>query len=108
MYIIENYIYLLYLYVFKDTVTIMFSPHKNGSEKMFKKMLNNKSGQIGIGSIIGVMVLIIIATSLLPTINTYVADYNGTGSGLLQNVSLFVVIGVLLAAVVGAGLQDRF
>lgn len=68
-------------------------------------MFKNKSGQIGIGAIIAVMVLVIVATSLLPTINTSVADYNGTGSALLTNVPLFVVIGVLLAAVVGAGLS---
>ena len=79
----------------------MFSPHKHGSEKMFKQ----KKGQIGIGAIIAVMVLVIVATSLLPTINTSVSGYNGTGAALLTNVPLFVVIGVLLAAVVGAGLS---
>ena len=68
-------------------------------------MFKSRKGQIGIGAIIAVMVLVIVATSLLPTINTSVSGYNGTGSSLLTNVPLFVVIGVLLAAVVGAGLS---
>jgi hypothetical protein len=67
----------------------------------------SKTGQIGIGAIVGIMVVIIVATSLLPTISSTIATYtaaNGTGSALLSNVPLFVVIGVLLAGVVGAGM----
>ena len=68
-------------------------------------MFKSRKGQIGIGAIIAVMVLVIVATSLLPTINQSVGNYSGTGSSLLTIVPLFVVIGVLLAAVVGAGLS---
>jgi len=68
-------------------------------------MFASRKGQIGIGAIISVMVIVIVATSLLPTINTEVSNYSGTGSSLLTNVPLFLVIGVLLAAVVGAGLS---
>jgi hypothetical protein len=67
----------------------------------------SKKGQIGIGAIVAIMVVIIVATSLLPTISSTIATYtaaNGTGATLLSNVPLFVVIGVLLAAVVGAGM----
>lgn len=62
---------------------------------------------MGIGAIIAVMVLVIVATSLLPTIANAIGNYTGTGSALLTNVPLFIVIGVLLAAVIGAGL-NRF
>jgi len=65
----------------------------------------SKKGQIGIGAIVGVMVIIIVATSLLPTINQSIGNYSGAGSTLLGNVPLFLVIGVLLSAVVGAGLS---
>jgi hypothetical protein len=64
----------------------------------------SKRGQMGIGAIVGVLVLIVVAVALLPTINTSIAGYNGTGSDLLDNVPLFVVIGILLAAIAGAGI----
>jgi hypothetical protein len=64
-----------------------------------------KDGQVGISGIVAVMVIVIVATSLLPTISDAIGTYNGTGSGLLTNVPLFLVIGVLLAAVMGAGLS---
>lgn len=67
----------------------------------------SKRGQMGIGAIVAVLVLVIVAVSLLPTINDSVSDYataNGTGASLLSNVPLFVVIGVLLAAIGGAGI----
>lgn len=65
----------------------------------------SKKGQIGIGAIVSVMIIVIVATALLPTIETEIGNYTGTGSSLLTNVPLFLVVGVLLAAVVGAGLS---
>lgn len=63
-----------------------------------------KRGQMGIGAIVGVLVLVVVAVALLPTIGTSISNYNGTGDELLDNVPLFVVIGILLAAIAGAGI----
>ena len=70
-------------------------------------MDTDKRGQMGIGAIVGVLVLIVVAVALLPTINDSITAYsatNGTGADLLENVPLFVVIGILLAAIAGAGI----
>jgi len=66
--------------------------------------MDTKKGQMGIGAIVGVLVLIVVAVALLPTINTSIGNYTGAGSDLLANVPLFVVIGILLAAIAGAGI----
>ena len=67
-------------------------------------MDTDKRGQMGIGAIVAVLVLVVVAVALLPTINDSISDYNGTGATLLANVPLFVVIGILLAAIAGAGI----
>ena len=69
------------------------------------KLVKNDSGELSIGKVIGVVILIIIGLLMLPLVQDAVvsAQENATtdsSSTLLGMVTIFYILGIVLAAVV--------
>ena len=69
-----------------------------------KKLSRDGSGEIGVGQVIGVVILVIIGLLMLPLVQTAVTDAQNASSvaavdSLLGMVTIFYVLGIALAAV---------
>ena len=84
----------------------------SGGEKVFnrtksyfgKKLGRDLSGELGVGEVIGVVILVIIGLLMLPLVQSAVTDAQNASTvaavdSLLGMVTIFYVLGIALAAV---------
>ena len=69
-----------------------------------KKLSRDGAGEIGVGQVIGVVILVIIGLLMLPLVQSAVTDAQNSSSvaavdSLLGMVTIFYVLGIALAAV---------
>ena len=71
--------------------------------KLKLKLFKNKNGEMGVGKIIGVLIFVVIALALLPTVisavNAGANATTGTAHALVPLISVFYVIGVLVGSI---------
>lgn len=70
----------------------------------FKSLARDEDAGLSVGKVIGVVILVVIALAMLPLVTDAVTDAEGNTTGTAQTlvgmVTLFYILGVVLACVV--------